>query len=203
MNSYVFEQTINENLIGGTESENVIFTHCVKRALQQNNNQSVNTVEIGILNGERCSHFLNIDPNVKHIGIDPIVPDSMESSLIGNIQIIEKNTNFAKDRFTFINDYCEKPSVVNLIENDSIDFLFIDGDHNYEAVKRDFNLYYDKVKCNRYIGIHDSRMYRNGARFHPGPSKFTDELLSGIYKQYSLKLVAEAWSLTVFEKLSK
>jgi len=202
MNSYCFETQIDERKIGGTESENLIFTYCVKNALQKNKNKFVNTVEIGILNGERCCHFLNIDPAVRHIGIDPIIPDSMESSLIGNKQTIENNTKFAKDRFIFINDYCETPSVVDSIENNSIDFLFIDGDHNYEAVKRDFDLYYNKVKCNRFIGIHDSRMYRGGAKFHVGPSKFTDELISKNYPKYNLKIVAEAWSLTVFEKLN-
>ena len=103
MNSYCFETQIDERKIGGTESENLIFTYCVKNALQKNKNKFVNTVEIGILNGERCCHFLNIDPAVRHIGIDPIIPDSMESSLIGNKQTIENNTKFAKDRFIFIN----------------------------------------------------------------------------------------------------
>jgi hypothetical protein len=201
MNSYVFGTAIDETKIGATESENIIFTLCVKKALEQNNNEFANTLEIGILNGERCCHFLNIHPNVKHIGIDPIIPDSMESSLIGSKEIIDKNTKFAKDRFEFINDYCEKDSVVHYINDNSIDFLFIDGDHNYEAVKRDFNLYYSKVKPNRFIGIHDSRMYRGGANFHPGSSKFTDELLAGKYKNYNLKIIAEAWSLTVFEKM--
>jgi len=202
MNSYVFGTIIDEKKQGAVESENIIFTQCVKKALECNNNEFANTLEIGILNGERCQHFLNIHPKIKHIGIDPIIPDSMESSLIGSRDIIRKNTDFAKDRFQFIDDYCEKSSVVHSIEDNSIDFLFIDGDHRYDAVKRDFELYYNKVKCNRFIGIHDSRMYRGGANFHPGPSKFTDELIAGKHKSYNLKLVAEAWSLTVFEKMS-
>jgi hypothetical protein len=200
MKSYVFETIIDETKEGAIESENIVFTKCVLRALENNNNKLVNTLEIGILNGERCHHFLNIHPMVKHIGIDPIIPDSMASNLIGNKEIISKNTHFAKNRFKFINDYCEKPSVVNSIEDNSIDFVFIDGDHRYDCVKRDFQLYYNKVKCNRFIGIHDSRMYRGGANFHPGPSKFTDELIAGKYTSYNLKLVAEAFSLTVFEK---
>ena len=199
MNNYFYDKVL-PSTINGVEAENIIFTLCVQKVLQRNDNQNATTLEIGVLNGERCSHFLNIHPNVKHIGIDPIIPDSMESSLIGNEAIIFNNTKFAGDRFTFIKDYCENPKVYNSIDDKSVDFLFIDGDHNYHAVERDFNLYFNKVKNNGYIGIHDSRMYRNGANFHPGPSKFVDKLLLDNFNN-NIKLVAEAFSLTVFEKI--
>lgn len=36
-----------------------------------------------------------------------------------------------------------------------IDFLFIDGDHHYEAVKKDFELYSPLVRSGGIIGFHD------------------------------------------------
>ncbi len=36
-----------------------------------------------------------------------------------------------------------------------IDFLFIDGDHHYEAVKRDFELYSPFVRKGGIVGFHD------------------------------------------------
>jgi hypothetical protein len=36
-----------------------------------------------------------------------------------------------------------------------IDLIHIDGDHSYEGVKRDFELYFEKVKHNGIITLHD------------------------------------------------
>jgi predicted O-methyltransferase YrrM len=48
---------------------------------------------------------------------------------------------------------------VNVIEKilagEKIDFLFIDGDHTYEGVKRDFELYSPLVRSGGMIGFHD------------------------------------------------
>jgi len=40
-------------------------------------------------------------------------------------------------------------------EDESIDFLFIDGDHNYSAVKKDLEYWYPKVKKGGIISGHD------------------------------------------------
>lgn len=40
-------------------------------------------------------------------------------------------------------------------ENESIDFLFIDGDHSTEAVYKDLTLWYPKVKSGGIISGHD------------------------------------------------
>ena len=38
-----------------------------------------------------------------------------------------------------------------------IDFLFIDADHSYEAVKADWNGWFPKVRKGGYIALHDSK----------------------------------------------
>jgi len=45
--------------------------------------------------------------------------------------------------------------------NVPIDFLFIDADHSYEAVKADWNQWFPKVKTNGYIALHDAKPARN------------------------------------------
>jgi predicted O-methyltransferase YrrM len=37
----------------------------------------------------------------------------------------------------------------------NVDFLFIDGDHRYEGVKRDFEMYSPLVRRERIIAFHD------------------------------------------------
>jgi predicted O-methyltransferase YrrM len=42
-----------------------------------------------------------------------------------------------------------------LLKNDKIDFLFIDGDHSYNGVKQDFEMYKQFVASGGIIGFHD------------------------------------------------
>lgn len=45
------------------------------------------------------------------------------------------------------------------IEDGTLDFVFIDGNHSYEFVKKDMELYYPKV---RYDGIFAGHDYSHG-----------------------------------------
>lgn len=49
-----------------------------------------------------------------------------------------------------------------LFENDSLDFVFIDAEHNYESVMHDMLHWYPKVKVGGYIGGHDYKGIFNG-----------------------------------------
>ncbi len=46
-------------------------------------------------------------------------------------------------------------NVKNILNGEKIDFLFIDGDHTYQGVKADFELYSPLVKSGGSIGFHD------------------------------------------------
>lgn len=71
-----------------------------------------------------------------------------------------------------------------------IDVLFIDGDHDYEAVKRDIANFFPLVRSGGYIGFHDY--------FNPsfGVRQAVDELVTPILGQ-----PAQFWDLAVFYKL--
>jgi len=42
-----------------------------------------------------------------------------------------------------------------ILKNQKIDFLFIDGDHRYEGVKTDFEMYFPLVRSGGLIALHD------------------------------------------------
>ena len=52
-------------------------------------------------------------------------------------------------------DYEMLQNVENVIKEDLLDFLFIDGDHTYEGVKQDYEMYKHLVKPGGWIGFHD------------------------------------------------
>lgn len=45
--------------------------------------------------------------------------------------------------------------VEKILNGKKLDFLFIDGDHTYEGVKMDYEMYKGLVKSGGYIGFHD------------------------------------------------
>lgn len=55
-----------------------------------------------------------------------------------------------------------------------IDFLFIDADHAYEAVKMDWKKWFPKVKPGGYIALHDSKPAVNSPQ-HLGSMRFYSE----------------------------
>lgn len=180
------------------ETEKLLFRNAINDRLCDFSAQIINGVEIGVLDGETSAFFLNNFTNLMLYGIDPIIPDSMESSLIGSYDRIMELTKPHADRYKFIKNYSFM--VADTFEDNSLDFVFIDGDHTYEAVKVDFEMYFPKVRHGGLIFMHDSRMNRGGANFHVGSSKFCDELISTYFMLYNTSLIGEAFSLTCFIK---
>lgn len=82
---------------------------------------------------------------------------------------------------------------VLLVDSDTVktqfDLLFLDGDHSYEAVKKDCELYLPLLRSGGYVGFHD---YNNPA--FGGVKQAADEYCS------SWGEGAKYWDLTVFRK---
>lgn len=50
--------------------------------------------------------------------------------------------------------------VSNLLKGVALDYLFLDGDHSYEGVKRDFEMYSGLVRSGGVIALHDIAPHR-------------------------------------------
>jgi hypothetical protein len=61
-----------------------------------------------------------------------------------------------KDKVEFLHVSSEE--FVKTIEDESLDFVFIDGDHSFEAALKDFQNYYPKVKKGGIFGGHDIQL---------------------------------------------
>lgn len=152
-------------------------------------------VEIGCLDGYSTAHLLECS-GLHLTSIDPFIPDSCAAHLIGKKERFHFNVAPWKERSHLIEDYSwnarpawDKP----------LDFLFIDGDHAYDAVLRDYTMWTPLLKVGGVLAMHDSRMSRpGGAAFHVGPSRVADEK---VYNQPGWLVIGEAFSLTVARHL--
>ena len=109
---------------------------------------------------------------------------------VGGPNDLENEDSFYRTHFypRFIKDTSERAFYDFFIRQDiKIDFLFIDGDHSYEGVKLDFDLYSTILSDNGVIMIHDtdeqyeetlivSEDSKKDYHSFNGPSKFVKEL---------------------------
>lgn len=128
-------------------------------------------VEIGVLDGE-TTNLISKVTNIPIYGIDPIVPDSMDNSLIGSKASILRNMSHYKN-FYFYNEYS-----FNVVTNwrYKFDFIWIDGDHSYEGVKRDFDDWFPLLEIGGYLALHDVFPNVEGFKGYPGPLKLFLEI---------------------------
>lgn len=95
--------------------------------------------------------------------------------------------------------------LVHLVKMDSrfyttkmeFNFAFIDGDHSYEATKRDYEKFGSKVKPGGYIIFHDMGQSRPNAEF----DKRLFPLYRELIKDKSIEVLDEQGSIVVFKKL--
>jgi hypothetical protein len=126
----------------------------------KNDNYNIeNIVEIGSYQGESTTIFSNNFKNSLIFAVDIWVNNYDESEVIintnnpkdveNNFDIITKNYN------NIIKIKLSSEKFSNIISDNSIDFVYIDGDHSYDGVTLDIVKWKNKVKHGGYIGGHD------------------------------------------------
>ena len=78
--------------------------------------------------------------------------------------------------------------------------IFIDGDHRYEAVRKDFDDWFPHVRPGGFMLLHDSRRLPGDYMFNrgwPGPTQLASEL-EGCPE---VRQVDRADTITVWKKL--
>ena len=121
-----------------------------------------NFLEIGTDQGGSFLIFNKLSRGIK-ISID--LPHSKYG--LCNFDINNRNKALQTDKNVYLieadsHDQETLTSVEKILNGKMLDFLFIDGDHSYNGVKRDFELYSKLVKQNGVIAFHDinrSRTY--------------------------------------------
>ena len=142
-----------------------------------------NVLEIGSYFGSSLHHWLYYSDNQANVisidlpiskfcgETDPRVP--VQEYLIKNEWKLWTKRN--NNKLFLIQESSQKESTkkeaLKLISNDKFDFIFIDGDHRYNAVKLDFEMYLPLVKSGGIIALHDIGYAEEG-----GVHKLWDEI---------------------------
>lgn len=126
-------------------------------------------------------HILAIDPHDGHEEFNDIFGYDWET--------VKREFNINTRHFNnirLINDYSY--NVVDHMVDEGFHFIYIDGDHTYEGVKRDIEMMLPKVKKGGFIGGHDF------SAEHLGVIKAVHE----VFQEEPMTFYDESW---LFQKL--
>jgi predicted O-methyltransferase YrrM len=214
--------TVSENLAGlqpayisnATELSHAITSPAflttieIKLLAKYAQHSSCVIMEIGSAFGASTVVLLLNSPETAQVhSIDPFVKDSM-SDFIASGKICRGNVYSALRLFgqeKMIQRWSLHETMSGELAkrwNEKIDLLFIDGDHRYAAVRRDFLDWFPFIRVGGVIMLHDSRRHPNDsdniyARGWKGPSQLANELR----KLDVVKCVEQGFSLTIWRKV--
>lgn len=126
-------------------------------------------VEIGVAEGWYSSKVMELGKIIKMYGIDPYVPhkgyrDYTRETTYDRLRTTAHNRLDDYPNYEFIETYSLE--AVKRFENESLDFVYIDGDHSYEAVTDDITVWMPKVKPGGIIAGDDYIRSDRDKRFY-------------------------------------
>lgn len=125
------------------------------QTLKKLNLKKIVGAEIGVYKGRNAKQILE-QLSIKTLYlIDPFKPfiDASTGQLHNSANFNDTKTflDCFKNQIIFIKKKSDQ--AFSLIP--SLDFVYIDGDHSYEVVKNDIEVYYPKIKPSGFIGGHN------------------------------------------------
>ena len=133
-------------------------------------------VEIGCYEGESTKLFADCGKFSRIYAVDPWKGGYDDTkSARSNMKRVEREFDIRMGGYSFVSKMKMRSNeAAPLI--DGVDFVYIDGEHSYKAVKEDILLW--KHKCS-VIGLHDY-----GGKRHPGVKKAIHEILGKPQKTF-------------------
>ena len=120
------------------------------------NIKNTTMVEIGSYKGESTLMFASSFAFDTIYAIDPLVgmSDSIQEAFNENTKWFKGNgTGIGDIKVEHIKEYSF--DAVDRFEDESLDFVYVDGDHSFTNVVKDIGLYLPKIKKSGFIGGHD------------------------------------------------
>ena len=156
-------------------------------------------VEIGVLKGEFSELILDESPLRRLFSIDPWLHYENDYVDINNVEqkthnhrYVETVSRLARFANRSVVLRMESIEASNMFETESLDFIFIDGNHSYEAVKKDLCNWYRCLKYGGLMAGHDyltDSLYVNGEHVEFGVKKAVDEFIQNYPLNVNLNIL--------------
>lgn len=123
--------------------------------MQKANPHAIVAIEIGTHEGVNAMHMLK-ELDIKTLYcIDPYEDYSEYGYKYGGLSESEKKAHKLLDKYEYKILWIKKYSADAINDVPMADFIYIDGNHDYEYVKQDIEMYWKKVKPGGILAGHD------------------------------------------------
>lgn len=147
--------------------------------------------EVGVLYGDTSEYLLAEFPNLTLISIDPYLEynepgtDRSQATMSRYEQEARNKLSRFGSRSHLIKSFSLE--VAPSLENESLDFVFIDANHEYGFVKQDLEAWFPKVRCGGLICGHDYQSW-------PGVRQAVDEFsLQRGLRGFNTPIASDVW----------
>lgn len=136
--------------------------------------------EIGVKEGKFSSFLLANNSDLTMYLVDPRVKQPVQNETYMEWDFKKINSDYETNMFKFKNRVIELHHfsiyAATLVERNTLDFVFIDAQHDYQSVKNDIDLWLPKIKKGGFISGHD---YEPN---FPGVIRAVDEKFKNVQK---------------------
>jgi len=128
----------------------------VRHLAETYKNKPLVGVEIGVAEGDNSKSMLkNLNMKMLYL-VDPYI--EYEDGVTTHSKQFIAGYKIVNETLANLPNVCflqaKSEDAVKHVPN-NLDFVYIDGNHSYESVKKDIELYYPKVRVGGFIGGHD------------------------------------------------
>ena len=162
-----------------------IYKECVKRGIQQKEKEFTELMKIIKENNYKSLLEIGAYSN----GCTYAFSQLCENVI--SVDLEHKSTERLKN-VKYITGNSQDINIKNKLKNKKFDVIFIDGDHTYDGVKKDFQLYSELINENGIICFHDIWDTPEHSRQNCFVSKFWNEIKTQ-YKYVELGLEIQTW----------
>ena len=132
---------------------NTQFKNRRELILHLNETKAEIAVEVGVRDGYFSKFILDNTSVKKLYAIDPWEDNAELTQAEVSFQTCKNLLEQFGERSEMVKGY--SPSAAEMFDDNSLDFVYIDGLHDYESVKADIAAFYKKVKVGGIIAGHD------------------------------------------------
>lgn len=127
-------------------------------SILQNHGENLVGVEIGVCRGETSKYWLDTCKNIYWlVGVDPweAYPEITQEQLDAFFRCAQNNLKEHRKSGRSFLQRLYSAQAAKFFSDHTFDFCFIDGEHTYEAVLQDSEIWYPKVKYGGIFAGHD------------------------------------------------
>lgn len=136
------------------------FPRSAVRFIKENNKGAkLIGAEIGTYRGDNAASIMKTLPMKRFFIIDPYEAyeeyadeKNIQRELNEALRVARRRMSRYKDKVVFIR---KKSLYAHNDIPDNLDFVYIDGNHDYESVKKDMEIYFEKLKSGGVLAGHD------------------------------------------------